>query len=176
MKKIGILTYLREYANLGTNMQAICTLRAVQKAWPQARVELIDYSSWRPVMRPYLSSASVRSLRNDFRRIAKYRRFFRTEMEFSAPRLISSHVPDALRFIRDQHYDAIYVGSDTVLELRNAEREGLTAFWLDPSIQGTKTLIAASCHSLTYEALSPAQRLLMRATVDDFALLGARDE
>jgi len=157
-------------------MQAYCTLRALQNAWPQARVELIDYASWRPVMRPYLSSVSVRSLRSDFRRMAKYRRFFRNELTFSTRRLISSRVPDALRFIRDQHYDAIYVGSDTVLELRDAEQDGLTAFWLDPSIRGGKTLLAASSHSVTYEALSDSQRRRMRATVDDFTLLGARDE
>ena len=43
MKKIGILTYLREYANLGTNMQGYCTQEALRKAYPDARVELIDY-------------------------------------------------------------------------------------------------------------------------------------
>ena len=67
MKKIGILTYLREYANLGTNMQGYCTQEALRKAYPDARVELIDYAAWRPVMKPYIGGMSVRSLGNDLR-------------------------------------------------------------------------------------------------------------
>ena len=55
MKKIGILTYIREYANIGTNMQSYCTLKAIQKQFPYDQVELIDYSEWKPKIKPYLS-------------------------------------------------------------------------------------------------------------------------
>lgn len=176
MRKIGILTYLREYANLGTNMQGYCTQQAVQRAYPGARVELIDYAGWRPVMKPYLSGMSIQSLGNDYRRIKMYRRFFRDNLNFSRGRLISPDRDKALAFIREQRYDAIYVGSDTVLELRRTGKETLSPFWLAPSVTGMKCLIAASAHNLTYEALSDAQRKEIQASIDDFALLGVRDE
>lgn len=176
MSKIGILTYLREYANLGTNMQGYCTQQAVQHAYPGARVELIDYAGWRPVMKPYLSSMSIQSLRNDYRRIKMYRRFFRDNLVFSGSRLISADRDKALAFIREQRYDALYVGSDTVLELRRTGKDALTPYWLAPSVPGMKCLIAASSHNLTYEALSDAQRKEIQASLDDFSLLGVRDE
>jgi polysaccharide pyruvyl transferase len=176
MRKIGILTYLREYANLGTNMQGYCTQQAVQRAYPGARVELIDYAGWRPVMKPYLSGMSIESLRKDYRRITMYRRFFRDNLVFSGRRLISADRDKALAFIREQRYDAIYVGSDTVLELRRTGKDALTPFWLAPSVPGMKCLIAASAHNLTYESLSDAQRKEIQASLDDFSLLGVRDE
>ena len=69
MKKIGVLTYIREYANLGTNMQSYCTLKAIQRQYPDARVELIDYSGWKPSQRPYLSHITPSSLYKDIVRI-----------------------------------------------------------------------------------------------------------
>lgn len=176
MKKIGILTYLREYANIGTNMQAYCTLWALQRAFPHDRVELIDYAGWRPIPKPYLSDATMDSLKSDARRIAKYRRFFRQELVFSNQRLISSRRDRALEFIAAQGYDAIYVGSDTVLEQRGAAKDAPTAFWLSPDLAAKKFLIAASAHNLTFEALSKDQRRKIQASLDDFTLLGVRDE
>ena len=157
-------------------MQGYCTQEALRKAYPDARVELIDYAAWRPVMKPYIGGMSVRSLRNDLRRIREYRRFFRENLIFSDERLVSRARSEALAFIETQRYDGIYVGSDTVLEQRGAEEDGITAFWLSPTLGGMKCLIAASAHSLTYEALSPGQRAEITASLDDFALLGVRDE
>jgi hypothetical protein len=175
MKKIGILTYTREYANLGTNMQCYCTLKAVQRAFPDARVEVVDYSVAAPVRRPYLSGVSAHSLVNDLKRIRKYTTFFKTDLTFSPRRLTSRNVSAALDFIKSQHYDAIFVGADTVLELKNSSDDQLTAYWLDASIKGTKCLLAASCHNVTFEALSENQRACLQSTIDDFALLGVRD-
>ena len=176
MKKIGILTYMKEYSNLGTNMQAYCTLKAIQKVYPDGQVELINYSAWKPAMRPYLSAISFNSLKNDYIRIRKYSRFFKKELTLSKKKLISSNVRKSLEFIKKQEYDAIYVGSDTVLELKGAGRDDLTAYWLDNAIDSKKFLIAASCHNVVYEALSEGQRDLMSKAVEGFSLLGVRDE
>lgn len=176
MSKIGVLTYLREYANLGTNMQAYCTLRALQSNFPNSKVELIDYAPWRPMPKPYFTGLSARSLRSDWVRISKYRSFFRNELVFSERRLVSSDVEESLRFIAELDYDAIYVGSDTVLELKHAHPDRLTAFWLSPRIRCPKVLIAASCHNVTHEAMSASRRRQVRSTIDDFSLLGVRDD
>jgi hypothetical protein len=173
--KIGILTYTREYANLGTVMQSYCTLKAVQRAYPDARVELIDYCASKPFRKPYLSSISFHSLMQDFRRFEKYDQFFRERMTFSDESLATDNVRLALEFIERQHYDAIYVGSDTVLELKHARPNSLTHYWLDSKVGGMKTLAAASCLNVTYEDLSDRQRDLIRRSVDAFALLGVRD-
>jgi Polysaccharide pyruvyl transferase len=176
MLKIGILTYSKEYANLGTNMQAYCTLKAIQGAFPAAHAEIIDYSGWKRSKRPYLSSISLHSLKNDFVRMKKYDQFFRSEMLFSKHTLVSSNLREALDFINKQAYDAIFVGSDTVLELRGAHADNLNAYWLDASIRAKKFVLAASCHNVAFEDLSAAQRKKIREAICHFSLLGVRDD
>jgi hypothetical protein len=176
MIKIGILTYLKEYSNLGTNMQSYCTLKAIENAYPEAKVELIDYSGWKPAMKPYLSHVSLQSLKNDFVRIKKYKNFFRENLLLSKKKLISSNFDKSIKFIKNQNYDAIYVGSDTLLELKRALKNELTAYWLDKTIHSKKFLIAASSHNVVFEQLSDIQKNEMEQTINEFSLLGVRDE
>lgn len=176
MKKIGILTYIKEYANIGTNMQAYCTFRAVQSQFPQDRVEIIDYSGWKPEKRPSFHNISVRSLLNDFTRIKKYDDFFVSNYVFSPGQLISGDLKESLNFIRSQEYDAIFVGSDTLLELKRAKPDELTAYWLDSTIKAKKFLIAASSLNVEFAELSDKQRDSIKRTIRDFSLLGVRDE
>jgi len=174
--KIGILTYAREYANLGTNMQAYCTLQAIQRAYPGSLVELVDYAPATPLRKPYLSHISLRSIALDYRRIRKYDDFFSHNLAFSKEAVRTTNVGHALDFIRRQKYDVIYVGSDTVLEIKRNSRKDLTPFWLDNSIPAKKILIAASSFNVTFETLSTAQHHLIQRSIDAFALLGVRDD
>jgi Polysaccharide pyruvyl transferase len=176
MLKIGILTYIKEFMNLGTNMQSFCTQQAIRNIYPTAQVELIDYLPWKPAMRPYLSHISIESLKNDVLRIVKYKNFFKDNLTLSGNRLVSANLHDAIEFINKQNYDAIYVGADTVLELRGSQGDQLTAYWLDEGIRSTKFLIAASSHNVTFESLSDPQKLRIQKTIKDFSLLGVRDD
>lgn len=176
MRKIGILTYIKEYANIGTNMQAYCTLKAVQSQFPGDQVEIIDYSGWKPEKRPSLYGMTIKSLLNDFKRIRKYESFFTSRFVFSPGQLISADLKESLRFIRNQEYDAIFVGSDTLLELKRAKTDELTAYWLDSSIKARKFLIAASSHNVIFEHLSEKQLDSIQQTIDNYSLLGVRDE
>lgn len=176
MKKIGILTYIREYSNLGTNMQSYCTLKALERRYPDTQVELVDYSLSRPKRKPYFSNASWQSLKNDYVRMKKYDKFFRDHLRFSRSKLVSSQVNKAIEFLKAQDYDAIYVGSDTVLELKGAGPDSLTAYWLDPTIACKKFLIAASSFNVVYESLTESQKDKMRESIKGFSLLGVRDD
>jgi hypothetical protein len=176
MIKIGILTYMKEYMNLGTNMQAYCTLKAIQKAYFDAQVELINYSGWKPSKRPYLSDVSFQSLKNDYFRIKKYDRFFQDEFTLSKDKLISSNFVKTIEFIKKQKYHAIYIGADTVLELQRTSKDNLTAYWLDNTIDSKKIFIAASSHNVVFDTLSENQKRLIQKTVDGFSLLGVRDD
>jgi Polysaccharide pyruvyl transferase len=173
--KIGVLTYTREYANLGTVMQSYCTLRAIQREYPDARVELVDYAASQPARRPYLSSVSMQSLIQDFRRLKKYDQFFRKHMTFSEESLTTENNSRALEFIERQSYDAIYVGADTVLELKHTKPDSITPYWLSNNVGGVNSLVAASSLNVTYDDLSSRQKHLIRLSVDAFAMLGVRD-
>lgn len=173
--KIGVLTYTREYANLGTIMQAYCTLQEIRRAYPDSQVELVDYSSTAPLRRPYLSHISLRSIQKDYSRFRKYDEFFSRNLIFSREALTTTAVERALKFIRRQRYDAIYIGSDTVLEIKGNCRCGLPPYWLDNSIPASKILVAASSFNVTFETLSTRQRDLIQRSIDAFVLLGVRD-
>jgi hypothetical protein len=127
-------------------------------------------------MRPYLSTVSWQSLTNDWIRIRKYRAFFRDELTLSRDSLTSSNRDQAIEFIKRQHYDAVYVGSDTVLELKGAGADELNAYWLDKTLSSPTFIIAASSHNITCEALSSVQQEKIRETLDSFTLLGVRDD
>lgn len=176
MEKIGILTYFNEYSNLGTNMQAYCTLKSIQKENIDAQVELINYASWPRPMRPYLSDISINSIKNDFVRFKKYNLFFNNELNFSKRKIISSNIEKSIEFIKKQDYQAIYVGSDTVLELPKESKDELTAYWLDKSINCKKIMIAASSSNVSYDSLSKNQIAKIEETINDFSLLGVRDD
>jgi hypothetical protein len=139
-------------------------------------VEIIDYSAWKPEKRPTLYNLSIKSLLNDFRRIRKYENFFRNDYTFSEKKLISSDYKKSIDFIKRQGYDAIFVGSDTLLELRGATNDELNAYWLDETVDSVKFLIAASSHNLVYENLSEEQKKKAQRTLNDYSLLGVRDE
>lgn len=176
MQKIGILTYFNEYTNLGTNMQAYCTLKAVQRASPDECVELVDYSKWLYSKHIYLSDISLQSLKDDYRRCIKYNNFFKRELTFSPKKLRTPDYRAAVKFLKNQNYHTIYVGSDTVLQLDPADADTLTAFWLDPVIPGRKVLVAASANGTTYDSLSQTQKTLIQNSIDQFSLLGVRDD
>ncbi len=127
-------------------------------------------------MRPYLTDISFHSFKNDIIRIKKYNIFFKNEITTSRNKLMSSNRDNSIEFIKKQNYDAIYVGSDTVLELQQANKDNLTAYWLDNTVDSHKFLIAASSHNVYYDALSENQKNLIQKTIDGFSLLGVRDE
>ncbi|HZW40181.1 MAG TPA: polysaccharide pyruvyl transferase family protein [Ignavibacteriaceae bacterium] len=176
MKKIGILTYTKEYSNLGTNMQSYCTLKAIQRQFPNEQVELINYSRWKPIKKPYLSQISFKSLLFDYVRIKKYELFFKNNYVLSESKFVSPNLKDSINYLKQQKYDAIYVGSDTILELKRAGKNEITAYWLDATINCKKFMIAASSHKETFEELSSQQKEDIQNNINDFSLIGVRDE
>lgn len=175
MKKIGILTYFGDL-NLGTTLQAYSTLNAVQKVFPEAHTEIVNFLPMRIWNKPFLSYISLESLINDFRRIRNYTSFLKRNFQLSHGKLITSSTQMALAYIRKQGYDIIFVGADTVLELHRVKSGELPVYWLDPSLTCKKVMIAASARSVTYCDLSVKQKQLMKESIDGFDFCGVRDE
>jgi hypothetical protein len=105
----------------------------------------------------------------------KYNAFFKEHLTFSKDSLVTPDTAQALDFIKRQRYDAIYVGSDTVLEMKASRSDSLTPYWLDSTIPGVKVFAAASAHNITADVLSARQKYLIERALDTFSLLGVRD-
>jgi polysaccharide pyruvyl transferase WcaK-like protein len=175
MLKIGLLTYCGTL-NTGTTLQAYSTYKALKNNFPEDHLELIDYLPWRSINRPYLMNCTIQSLINDLIRIRKYKKFLHANFTLSKNKLRSPNYEESLDFIKSLNYDVIFVGADTVLELDRANKESLTAYWLSKSLKCKKFLIAASAKNVTFENMSERQKYLAKDTIEDFSLLGVRDE
>lgn len=172
--KIGIMTYFHG-VNPGTNIQAYATYLNVKEAYPGSAVEVINYAYKRNIDRPHLVNVSMQSIINDLKRIRKYRNFKQKNILFSKERLLSTNYNSVIDFIKQQSYDRILVGADTLLEL-NRETDGITPYWLSEKIKAKKFLLAASAKNATFEKLTPNQHALIKNTIFDFTLMGVRDE
>ncbi len=176
--RIGILTYFGDL-NSGTNMQAYSLQEILRKTYNKdSIVEIINYHAWNRLLdwHPYLTSASPTSLINDLKRLKKYYHFINTKLILTPKRIVSKKPDKVIKFIKEQNYDAIYVGSDTLLELDRYHENEVSAFWLPPEIKIKKFLIAASSKNLEYYKLSDFQKKYLADSISDFSLLGVRDD
>lgn len=176
--RIGILTYFGDL-NSGTNMQAYSLQDALKNCYPNnATVEIINYHAWNRTLEwhPYISSVSFKSLLNDVKRLSKYHRFLKSNLNLAGKRIIAKDPHVVWSFIKNQKYDVIYVGSDTLLELDRYKKNEVSAYWLSSDIEAKKIFIAASSKNLEYSALSSFQKEHIEASINDFRLIGVRDE
>lgn len=179
-KRIGVLTYFTDIpyfndVNPGMDLQAFSVYSALKDAYPDAEVEMIRYHSWFAIWRIYLSSMTFSTLVQDFVQFWKYFRFQQI-WKVSRKHLVSGDPEKAINFINKLNYDAIYVGSDTLLELFRAPKDEITAYWLNPKIKGKKFMIAASARDTSVSHLSTLQKEKLNDAIRVFDKLGVRDK
>lgn len=180
MRKIGILTYFTDPPyfndiNPGMNLQAFSVCKAIEEQYPDYKVELIRYHSWFGIWRIYLSSMTVKTLVLDIKQFLKYYKFIKEKFKKSKNAMVSRNIEKSLKFINMQNYDAIFVGSDTVLELFRNNKDEISAYWLSPKIKAKKFLIAPSSRDASYGKLSETQKLKLKESINEFSMLGVRD-
>ena len=171
--KIGLLTYYGDL-NCGTNMQALSTFQALQKAYPQDEVEIIPFHGFRARMMPY-KTFSPKLIWDDVKRFKKYYDFKRNLLHVRHDVVIKD-VEVALRYIASRNYDVIYVGADTLLELDRISEgdDGISAYWLK-DIKAKKVVIAASSKNVNYEKLTDKQKADLKVAASQFSYIGVRD-
>src|SRR5690554_2924226 len=179
MKRIGILTYFRDFPyfndiNPGMNLQAYSVFRTLSAQYPDAKVEFIRYHSWWAEWRPYVSGLTFKSILQDFRQLYKYYKFSRVFPK-SKGGLVSRDRIRALEYIKHLEYDAVYVGSDTLLELFRFGEDEISAYWLSSLVPAKKFMLAASARDTSILRLSDIQKGLLRESIESFDGLGVRD-
>lgn len=179
--KIGILTYHR-VVNDGSTMQAYCLYRLLSRTFPGAQVEIIDYWGAGLQRREWLRAIGKKPpfLKVDrLRKAASQLRFLRQHCRLSEESCMTDDLGKARRFLERQNYDAIFVGSDTVWEVRqNGGGPFPPNLFFLPDIQGPKKISFAASSSKTDEdALSrPGLRESLRRNIEAFDEITCRDE
>lgn len=171
--KIGLLTYYGDL-NCGTNMQALSTLQAIQKAYPHDEVEIIPFHGFRARIMPY-KTYSLKLMWDDVKRFKKYYDFKRYLLHVRHDVIIKD-VEAALQYIASRNYDVIYVGADTLLELDKLAEgyDGISAYWLK-NIKAKKVVIAASSKNVNYDKLTDKQKADLKVAASQFSYIGVRD-
>lgn len=171
--KIGLLTYFGDL-NCGTNMQALSTYQALRRAYPHDDVEIIPFHGFRARKMPY-KTFSPKLIWDDVKRFHKYSEFKKRELHVKHDVIIKD-VKAGLDYIANRHYDVIYVGADTLLELDRvpAGSDEITAYWLQ-NVKAKKAIIAASSKNVTYDKLTPKQQASLKEAALQFSYIGVRD-
>lgn len=174
--KIGILTYYGGL-NYGTTLQGYAVYNLIKEYFPNSYVEFIAVRDFQEPMRPCVRQTTIRGFINDLHSIRKFKNFIKVNMDFSKDKLYTKNFDEAINYINDQNYDAIFVGSDTILEFKSYHKgSSIPFYWLAPEIKAKKFFISASSRNLSYDNLSPSQIKKLLDSVRDYALLGVRDD
>ena len=177
MKKIGILTYFWAH-NPGTFLQACATQAALEKKFPDDRVELANYQYRRMYFRPSRRSIWPVQFVRDIRRFYLYEEIKKRYLTTSHNEMVTHDSQQAWDFLEKQQYDLIVVGADTILEfLPFHQRENqIPAFWLPAEFQAKKVACASSAGALTLDRLSREHKMHCRESINGFDLIAVRDE
>jgi polysaccharide pyruvyl transferase WcaK-like protein len=118
--KIGILTYHR-VINDGSVIQAYCLQKILQKQYPRAIVEIIDYRPLRGEIkrfRGFISRQFPFFQMQYYKKLCRIDNFVCHQFRLSSQSCTTDNIDKARMFIHRQEYDAIIIGSDTVWEAR----------------------------------------------------------
>ena len=178
--KIGILTYHRS-VNEGSVLQAYCLQQLLQTLKPDALVEIIDYRPLTVEKRDFLKSFSKRP---PFFRIGQWNKrrtlsaFRKKYCIFSHGKCITNSLDKIRRFIINQRYDAIFVGSDTVWRIRDKkENQPVPNIYFLPDIDiKLKIAFAVSFDLTDRRLLNISTKQKITDMINGFDFISVRDE
>ena len=171
-QRIGILTFHRSY-NYGAFLQCYSLVERLKQQFPNAVVEVVDYTSPRTMEgyrlkleqtpRRYRESLSVRNQK--FEESIKY-------LPLSPFRMCSDDYEKLFRAVSER-YDVLVVGSDAVF---NWGGKGLpNAYFPDDRVSSHRVSYAASCYGMDYSNMSEPDRQIIKNSLSSFSYLGVRD-
>lgn len=189
--KIGILTFHRSVNN-GAVMQCYSLSKRLQKEFPEATVEVIDYhmpriqESYQVSLGKFLKVKTPKSfawriltLLKEPNYIAwqKKRNQVFTDCIHELPlsnRFIFDDKPDELFRYIEETYDLVIAGSDAIWNY--VSRGFPNPYFLSESITIPKMSYAASCYGLSYEKVPEEQRSVIGKILNSYQFIGVRDD
>tara|TARA_B100002051_G_C16735841_1_gene641171 strand:+ start:2175 stop:3311 length:1137 start_codon:yes stop_codon:yes gene_type:complete len=115
--KIGILTFHR-VINDGSTLQTYCLWSLLKKRYPNAKVEIIDYMPYH-LAKNNLKTKINRRFFSVLLQQREQLKFLKDNCNFTKHRIVTDNLSKGFSFIKEQNYDCIFVGSDTVWDLRS---------------------------------------------------------
>ncbi len=177
MKKIGILTFHKPI-NYGAFLQAFSLTGRLQKEFPDAKVEIVDYIAkrerrkiWRKILSDVKHVSVLEALRY-IKRIGAFRRSYPC-LPLSERSAFHDDLPFLYSYI-EENYDCLVIGSDAIFNW--LQNEYPTAFIMDYDLKIPVFYYAASVHGLPFYE-EPQERIEQCGrTFEKSAFIGVRDQ
>lgn len=179
MNRILVITFTRD-SNPGTFMQAYGVRTGLQRIWPGAEIDFLDFPNFKKGKRSCAEpDAPAQALRRKVvaaLRLLKYKRLGRRVFRYSRPIDLFNYSEEETREVLGG-YDLVVVGSDTILE------QAVNAASGQVGLQWAAPLYGRAQHVLFAASAAPAlfsddeQTLAkLRPLVAGFSFIGLRDE
>lgn len=176
MKKIGILTFHRSI-NYGAFVQSLALSDRIQKALPDTKVEVIDYTSlvMEKIYKPKLTLRGVLN-KGLYFKLLKRQKAFKSSLKYlplSDKTIISDESGEVFRYITE-NYDAVIVGSDAVF---NWTKRGFpNPYILNIESDIPRLSYAASAYGMEKESITKEQLDIFGKSLGGFKFIGVRDD
>ena len=176
MKKIGILTFHRSI-NYGAFMQGYSLSRQIKKRFPEAKVEIIDYTSaiMENIYKPHLT---LSSLRHPLSTLLKNRQRKKFHQSLKSLPLSQKHIcsdgntAEVLSAYQDD-YDIFVVGSDAVWNW--CKRGFPNPYLINFEKDVVKMSYAASAFGMGREYVGEREKEYFGHSLQGFSFIGVRD-
>lgn len=170
--KIGILTFHRSY-NYGAFMQCFSLVNRLKKDFPNAEVEVIDYTAGK-IMERYkneLNAITDEKIKAKFKKRQELFHECQKKLPLSKKNIVSDSMDEIAEYLNET-YDAVVVGSDAVW---NWKVRGFPNIYFLKDYKGKKFSYAASVHGLSYQNMSSGPKEYLKEAFSDFEYIGVRD-
>lgn len=165
-------------------LQAYALQEKLKELFPECVVEIINIEFPKILLRDLLFCfrKNYRQVGANFKRFQRFlclRNFKKNSFTLSSPKLLSSVYEKAVKYINEQGYFLIVVGSDEVWKVGSTSdlaRGFPNIYWLGDMVKGTKVAYAASAHKTIYNELPVSKKTIINNSLRDFNLVSVRDD
>lgn len=176
MKKIGILTFHRSI-NYGAFMQGYSLSRQLQRRFPEAKVEMIDYTSaiMENIYKPHLTLSSIRHPIAALLKNKQRKKFHQSlnSLPLSQKRMCSDGNTEEVLSAYQDDYDVFVVGSDAVWNW--CKRGFPNPYLMNFKKDVVKMSYAASAFGMGGEYVGEREKEYFKNSLQGFSFIGVRD-
>lgn len=174
MKKVGMLTYHNTF-NAGASLQTYAVQEMIKRKF--ADVEVINYTPLTGFLKEYRARIVTRKPFSGIKSILDKKGWVKEYLKLSEKSLISNDYAKASTML--EGYEALFVGSDTVFEIRPKGKAFAPVqpniYYLPEHVNAKKYSIAASADKSDFSLLDSNQLSAMRKSLQSMEKVSVRD-
>jgi len=174
LMKIALMTYF-SVDNTGQFFQALASIQALKKTYPDSQIELVNlHHERKPTWLP------PRSLPNVIPFLLRHWKYASARSKsfssyLGSQRLNRPSAKEITAYLNDGGYDVVITGADTCLKVDKHWGGELPPYWLPGDVKARKFIISGSAENTVPDDLSSKQMEAARKCINGLSGMYARD-